>query len=276
MRAVGNSSNPGVYSTRTGTLDYHARLLAGLLYAGRDAMWSHHTAAEQLGLIAIDTRRPVHLTVPSARRVRRQPGLVIHRSRRCGDRRHAVVPPRCTEPHAVLDIVSVAKSLDDASSVVLEALQSGNVTARQLESALQDRRGLRFGRELGPFVRAAAEGAHSVLELHYLRAVERKHSLPRGVRQRAVEREYTDVFYDGYGVVVELDGRFHLEPAQRRRDMDRDNRAAIRAESTLRYGWHDVTVRPCAVAVQVDTLLRRAAPTGSKPCGPGCPLGRRR
>lgn len=265
--------HPGVYSTRTGSLDYHARLLAGLLYAGPQAMWSHYTAAEQLGLIAIDTTRSVHLTVPATRRVEQQRGLVIHRSRRCEERRHSVVPPRCTEPHAVLDVVSLADSLDDAAGVVLEALQSGNVTAAEVRSAMARRR-VPFRRELGSLVRAAADGAHSLLEVRYLEEVERRHHLPAGVRQRAVEREFTDVAYEEYGVVVELDGRFHLEPAQRRRDMDRDNRAALRGEATLRYGWRDVTVRPCAVAVQVDSLLRQAGPTPTRPCGPACPVQR--
>jgi very-short-patch-repair endonuclease len=264
--------HPGVYASFTGPLDYHANLLAGLLYAGAGAMWSHHTAAEQLGLIRIDTGRPVHLTVPEARRVTKRPRLVIHRSRQCLQRRHTVVPPRSSEPHAVLDVVSVARSFDDASSTVLEALQSGKVTAAQLNQAMAGRRGLRFRRDLRPIVSAAAEGAHSLLEVHYLREVERRHGLPAGTRQRAVENEFTDVAYEGHGLVVELDGRFHLEPEQRRRDMDRDNRAAIRNERTLRYGWHDVTVRPCLVAAQVDTMLRRSGPTSARPCGPTCAL----
>jgi hypothetical protein len=47
--------------------------------------------------------------------------------------------------------------------------------------------------------------------------------------------EFTDVYYDGFGLLVELDGRLHLVPRQRWRDLDRDNRATLRAEATLPY-----------------------------------------
>jgi hypothetical protein len=58
--------HPGVYATHTGPVGYHARILAGLLYAGPEASWSHYTA-EQLGLIRLDEQRPVHLTIPARR-----------------------------------------------------------------------------------------------------------------------------------------------------------------------------------------------------------------
>ena len=44
--------------------------------------------------------------------------------------------------------------------------------------------------------------------------------------------------------------------------MARDNRSALRSETTLRYGWADVTGRRCAVARQVASLLRDRGWTG--------------
>jgi very-short-patch-repair endonuclease len=98
--------------------------------------------------------------------------------------------------------------------------------------------------------------------------------LPSGQRQRAVDDEFTDVAYVFYELVVELDGRFHFAPRQRWRDLDRDNRAALRSETTLRYGWLDVTSRPCAAAVQVLQVMRRKAPSlSAHPCRrPSCPV----
>ena len=53
----------------------------------------------------------------------------------------------------------------------------------------------------------------------------------------------------------------------------RDNRAALRSETTLRYGWLDVTSRPCTAAVQVLQVMRRKDPSlTARPCGPGCPV----
>jgi very-short-patch-repair endonuclease len=89
-----------------------------------------------------------------------------------------------------------------------------------------------------------------------------------------VGREFTDVFYADFALVVELDGRLHLTPTHRRRDLSRDNRATLRSESTLRYGWSDITSRPCAAALQVLQVLRRTEPAlAGRGCSPSCPVG---
>ncbi|MGW6280707.1 hypothetical protein [Kribbella sp. NPDC055071] len=265
--------HPGVYATHTGPIGYDERLLAALLYAGPEAAWSHHTAAEQLGLIKSDPKRPVHVVIPESRRVKAQRDLVIHRDEHWADRLAVVVPPRRTAAHAVLDIVGSSSSPEHAAAVIAEACQSGRVGPAELEEALVDRPRLRHRRVLRPIIADVAAGSHSLLELQYLRDVERRHGIPPGLRQRAVDREFTDVFYPGFGLVVELDGRLHLAPRQRWRDLDRDNRATLRAESTLRYGWVDITSRPCAAAVQVVDVLRRTTPTlTAHPCAPGCPV----
>jgi hypothetical protein len=52
------------------------------------------------------------------------------------------------------------------------------------------------------------------------------------------------------------------------RDLQRDNVAAARGDVVLHYGWSDVTARPCEVALQVETVLRKRGwrnPAGS--CG---------
>ncbi|HWD81540.1 MAG TPA: hypothetical protein VG497_21740 [Kribbella sp.] len=265
--------HPGVYVTHTGPIGYDERLLAALLYAGPDAAWSHYTAAEQLGLLKPDHARPVHVTIPKHRKVQPRPRLVIHRDEHWADRLAAVVPPRRTPADALLDIVSTAASLDDAAAVIAEACQSGRIAPVDILRSLDTRPRLRHRQSLRPILVDVAAGTHSLLELRYLRDVERRHGLPAGIRQRAVDREFTDVFYAGFALLVELDGRLHLVPQQRWRDLDRDNRATLRAESTLRYGWFDVTSRPCEAAVQVLQVLRRRQPElAAKPCGPGCPV----
>lgn len=262
--------HPGVYVAHTGPIGYGERLLAALLYAGVESAWSHHTAAEQLGLIKPDRERPVHVTIPEYRRVRSQPGLVIHRDEHWAERLAALAPPRRTAADAVLDIVGGSPSLDDAAAVIAEACQSGRVGADDLLSALADRPRLRHRGSLRPIIADVVAGSHSLLEIRYLRDVERRHGLPRGRRQRSVDGMFIDVYYDSLN--VELDGRLHLVPHQRWRDLDRDNRATLRTESTLRYGWFDITNRPCDAAVQVLQVLRRTNPslTGT-PCSPACP-----
>ena len=265
--------HPGVYATHTGPIGYDAQLVAALLYAGPNAAWSHYTAAEQFGVLRPDSDRPVYVTIPEHRRLRQRPNLVIRRDEHWADRLAAVVPPRRTPAHAVLDIVGISRTADEAAAVIAEACQSGRVSPADLLHALTDRPRLRHRGVLRPIIADVASGSHSLLELRYLRDVERRHGLPRGTRQRAVDDEFTDVFYAGFGLVVELDGRLHLVPRQRWRDLDRDNRATLRSESTLRYGWVDVTSRPCEAAVQVLQVLRRAHPTlSARPCDASCPV----
>ncbi|GAA3561282.1 hypothetical protein [Kribbella ginsengisoli] len=265
--------HPGVYATHTGPIGYDERLLAALLYAGPDAAWSHHTAAEQHGLIKRDDRRPVHVTIPAERRVRSRPNLRIHRDEHWANRLATVIPPRRQAPQAVLDIVGVSATPDEAAATIAEACQSGQVSPADIVRALDTRGRLRHRSVLRPILADVASGSHSLLELRYLRDVERRHRLPTGVRQRQVDQEFTDVAYPRYGLVVELDGRFHLAPQRRWRDLDRDNRATLRAEATLRYGWFDITNRPCDAAVQVLDVLRRRAPgLPADPCSRQCPV----
>jgi hypothetical protein len=265
--------HPGVYSTHTGPIGYDERLVAALLYAGPESAWSHYTAAEQLGLLKPDPTLPVHVVVPHHRQVHRRPGLVIHRDAQWADRLARTAPPRRAPAEAVLDIVGISRTLDQAAAVIAEACQSGRVHPLDIAAALTTRGRLRHGRSLRPILTDVAAGSHSLLELRYLRDVERRHGLPTGIRQRAVDREFTDVHYDGFTLNVELDGRLHLIPNQRWRDLDRDNRATLRSETTLRYGWFDITGRPCAAAVQVLDILRRTNPAlAAHPCAPDCPV----
>jgi len=265
--------HPGVYATHTGPLGYDERIVAALLYAGPEAAWSHYTAAEQFGLIRPDDQRPVYLTIPWRRRVRARPGLVITRDKHWEDRLAAVVPPRRRPADAVLDIVGISRSLDDAAAVIAEACQSARVTPGQILQALANRPQLRHRAALASILADVAQGTHSLLELRYLRKVERAHGLPSGQRQRAVDDEFTDVAYLPFDLVIELDGRFHFAPGQRWRDLARDNRAALRSEVTLRYGWLDVTSRPCDAAVQVLQAMRRKDPRlAAHLCSPTCPV----
>jgi very-short-patch-repair endonuclease len=105
-----------------------------------------------------------------------------------------------------------------------------------------------------------AAGCHSVLELAYLRGVERAHGLPSGRRQAVAHRRggrtYIDVVYEELRTAIELDGRAAHPVHERFRDMDRDNTGAEHDQTTLRYGTGDVHERPCRVARQVAAMLQ--------------------
>ena len=266
----------GVYAVYSGPPTRLTVLWGAVLRAGPDAVLSHFTAAELSGL----TDRPsalVHVAVPSDRYIERIPGIVVHRSGRARVAVHPVLaPPRTRLEETVLDLAGAAATLDDACGWITRALGRRLTTQAQLQEAMALRARLRWRRPLAQALTAEWGGVHSSLEYLYLRDVERPHLLPRGVRQARARQGsstiYRDVLYDQYALAVELDGRVAHPGDQRWPDIQRDNAAAAGGILTLRYGWYDVTERPCQVAAQVAQALRLRGYTMAQGCSPGCPV----
>lgn len=121
----------------------------------------------------------------------------------------------------------------------------------------------------------AAEGAHSLLECRYATRVERPHGLPRGTRQHPVLRgglrQYRDVCYEDYLLVVELDGIVAHPLEARWRDIRRDNLNTASGLATLRLGYVDVSERACISAAVVGQALKRRGWQGAlRRCGRAC------
>jgi very-short-patch-repair endonuclease len=118
---------------------------------------------------------------------------------------------------------------------------------------------------------------HSPLELRYFRDVERRHGLVAGDRQvlvaRGAARQYLDVRYADYGVVIELDGVLAHSTDNRQQDARRDNANTLDGYQTLRYGWVPVAYHACETALQVFELLRRNGYCGTlRRCGKTCEI----
>ena len=267
----------GVYAAFSGQPNRPSLLWAALLRAGPSSALSHHTAAELDGLVS-DQARAIHVTVPSGHWVTPLAGVVLHYSRRLDEVRHPVrTPPRTRLEETVLDLAVAAASLDDALGWVLRACGSRRTTPDRLAAAMALRARVRWRTELSATLGLAAEGVHSLLEFRYVTRVERPHGLPTADRQRLVvrvgQRQYQDVTYREYGLVVELDGQAAHPAEARWRDVRRDNASTAEGQGTLRYGWGDVTGRPCFVAGQVAAALAKRGWTGvARRCGRSCGL----
>jgi very-short-patch-repair endonuclease len=265
----------GVYAVFSGPPGRQTVLWGAVLRSGAGAVLSYQTAAELAGL----TDRPsslIHLTVPGDRYVERIPGIAIHRSSRVSQAVHPVLtPPRTRLEETVVDLAGSAATLDDACGWITRALGRRLTTQAQLQEAMALRARLRWRRQLTQALTAEWGGVHSSLEYRYLRDVERPHLLPRGVRQARAQQGhgaiYRDVLYDQCALAVELDGRVAHPGDQRWPDIQRDNAAAADGILTLRYGWFDVTERPCEVAAQVAQALRLRGYTLAQGCSPACP-----
>jgi hypothetical protein len=263
----------GVYGSFTGKPPRAAVLWAAVLRAGPRSILSHETAAEVDGLLDKPSRL-LHLTIPVAQRVKPIAGFAIHRSTRILEARDPVLlPPRTMIEETVLDLAQGASSFDDVMSLLARACQRRLTFPLLLRERVGLRARMRWRAEILEALDDVADGVHSPLEYRYLHDVERAHSLPTGKRQaharqggRGIQR---DVFYQQYGVVVELDGKLsHAD--SRLQDNRRDNAAAARGLVTLRYGWTDVTERACATAAEVgETLSRRGWPGPLRTC-PSC------
>lgn len=190
---------PGVYVTFTGPLPYLTRVWAGLLYVGDGAMASHETAA-YLQTLRDNPPEDVYVTVDARRRVRRQPGLRICRTRAAEARRHPVrTPPQTRLEDTVLDRVDEASTVHEVVAVLSGACQRRLTTAPRLAGTAA-RRGRRRWRALVDDVLSdIVDGVQSALERLYYRNVEGAHGLPQADRNRTEgvrgHRRYRDARY---------------------------------------------------------------------------------
>lgn len=269
-----------VYSTFTGVPARPAVLWAAVLRAGDRALLSHDTAAELAGLCD-EPSADIHVSIPAGRRVTRVAGVRLHLSGRLERAAHPTRrPPQTRVEETVLDLVESCVSLDEAIGWVTRACGRRLTTAARLAASLADRPRVRWRADLATVLDDVGAGCQSPLELRYLRAVERAHGLPAGVRQahrpRPGGRYYDDVRYPAFGTTVELDGRLAHPVDERFRDLRRDNAATVAGAVVLRYGWADVSRQPCAVAAQIGTVLRGRGWTGRiRECRPDCAVTRR-
>ncbi len=270
----------GVYATFTGPVGRDAALWAVVLYAGPGARLSHQTAAELIGL----TDRPsplIHVTIAAKRRVVPPVGVAIHRlaNPETTWRFARGVPPHTFAEETLIDLVHAATDIDDVIASVTRAFARDLTSEERLRGEVAARKRFRWRADLDEIIQRAAGGAHSVLEYRYDRDVEQAHGLPPASKQARFTKPdgsqgRRDRYYEEYGLIIELDGkRYH--PAERRHlDQARDNDATATGGSTLRYGWDDVTRKPCAVAAQVHAALTKRGYTGPlKPCSPTCAAG---
>jgi len=265
----------GVYATFTGPLPRSAQLWAVVLASGRGAVLSHQSAAELAGLID-DPASEIHVTLPADRSVVALPGVRHHLSVRAHTARHPTrLPPQTRVEDTVLDLTQSARDAGQAVGWVVRACARRLTTVTRLRDAFAARAKVRWRAHLAMALEDVASGCHSMLELRYLRDVERRHALPtahrQAIRARRGGRWYDDVHYKNYGTIVELDGtKAHPDDALGR-DNRRDNAGVASGLDTLRYGPEDVSGRPCEMAAEIGTVLRGKGWRGyPRSCGPAC------
>ena len=272
----------GVYAAFTGKPCRTAELWGVLLRAGPDAVLSHHSAAEVWGLLN-GVSPVIHVTVPhdsDPDRYGNFAGVVIHRSRSLKRSRHpALTPPRTRVEETVLDLADCARNFDEAYAWICRAIGRRRTTAARIHAALETRQRIRWRQEIELALGYARGGALSVLELRYVRGVERPHGLPTATRQarvwQATGNRYLDNLYPEYRACVEIDGTAAHPEDEQWRDKSRDRwNAAHEGIDTIRIGVLDLInqERQCRTAADVAMWLRGRGPRVGRPCGAKCPV----
>src|SRR3984957_3046302 len=265
----------GVFAAFSGPVPRDAQLWAAVLRAGERAVLSHHTGP-RLWKLSDEPLEPIHVSVPRDPGVLDIPGLVVHYSSRLPQARHpARLPPQTRFEDTVLDLVELTRTAEDAVAWPIKACQRRLTIPERITGALEERHRVRWRDDVRDAIAVARVGVHSPLELRYFRDVERRHGLVPGDRQvlvaRGTARQYLDVRYSDYGVVVELDGVLAHSPDNRKHDARRDNANTLDGYQTLRYSCEPVAYHACETAQQVFELLCRNAYRGTlRRCGKRC------
>ena len=233
------------------------RVWAGLLIGGDRAVVGMKAAA-RLWNLPYDKGRyepddpPIEIFVGTARRClpSNDRWRFIH-----ADRVGQLTPPRTSIAQTIVDMAR-GMTGDQMASLVGQSVSRHRVTPREIQSVLKKTE--RYPRRtlLSGIVSDTADGVTSALEWHYVRDVERAHSLPQAVRQAKPVSIFTvDNFYEEYGVIVELDSKAYHRGVAASQDLERDRIHERNGYFTLRFTWSDVVDHPCATAAQVAVTL---------------------
>lgn len=251
--------HPGVYLTSPGRSDWPMSAMAAVLFCGTGAVLSHRSAGHTFGLLP-SPPEVVDVLIPHGRSVLAPASIMV---RRC----HGLLSrtddaplslPRTRIEDTVLDIAEESDA-DGAIAIVATACRMGLTWDEGLRTTLAGRKRHTWRVLLGEALGDVGDGAQSILEVRYVRDVERAHSLPQGVSQQPMAggRRRHDRGYPDQHVLIELQGlAFHSSAGEQIRDGRRVRDGLGEGWTTVPAYWSDVVETPCTLAVEVGSLLR--------------------
>jgi very-short-patch-repair endonuclease len=270
-------AGPGVLVTQSGPMTEEQRLWAPVLAAGRGAVLAGLTAARLDGLAGFEDHR-TDVLIPASRRVRQPlPGIAVHRSVLLEpvDVHPTRRPPRTRVGRSLVDAAAWAATDRRARAILAAGVQQRLIRAADLGAVLE-RCPRVYRRALMRATLADVEGgAQALSELDFCDLV-RRYGLPEPDRQfeRVDEqgRRWLDAVWERARLVVEIDGRWHMDVRVWWADMRRDNGLTIDGYRVLRFPAFVVRDSPKTVAVQIAQALLQAG--GASPGPALVPLTR--
>jgi very-short-patch-repair endonuclease len=263
----------GVVVAQSGPLTDRQALRVALLRAGPAAALAGLTAARLDGFTGFGDKHkvadgPVHVILPSGTPRRAAPvslNVITHYSRELTNADvHPTRQPRRTRiARSLVDAAAWMGTDRGAMAILAAGVQQRLVRVDDLRQVIARIETLRRRTLMTGILDDIMGGAQALSELDFTRRVVRAHRLPEPSRQVARRdsrgrRRWTDVMWDEYKVVAEIDGAQHTEdPLQRWDDMERDNDLNIDGYRTLRFPAWLVRQHPELAARQIRRALRR-------------------
>jgi hypothetical protein len=245
-----------------------------VLDAGEDAALGSHTALELAGFKGFSHESTqVHLIVQRGSRATSMPGVRIHESRRLrvGDVVRTRGLPRTESARSVLDAAAWQPFPRFACLMIAAAVQQRVTTAARLDEAMRTVGRIRHKAYLRLAIADVATGAESLGEIDLARLCWRFGLVPptrQSPRRDPSGRwRYLDSEWhlpNGEVVVLEIDGRHHLEVAHWQADIKRERSIVVTRRWVLRATVFEMRLEAAAVfsdlrAMGVPTLAELSA-----------------
>ena len=258
--------------------DRRQLMWVAVLDAGKCALGSH-TALELAGFRSFASEaRKIHLVVPRGSKVTRFDGVQVHESRRLHPEQTVFAEglPRTPTARAVLDAAAWQPYPRFAATMVAAAIQQRLVTPAQLDATLRAVGRIRHKQYLREAVADASDGAQALGELDLARMCRQFHLLPpvRQVPRRDSSGiwRYLDAEWRLAGgdiVVLEIDGKFHMDASSWQADMQRERSIVVGRKFVLRATNFEVRHEPASI---VRDLRALGVPLTSELSESGAPI----
>lgn len=253
------------FSTRAAPLEQVGRQWRAVWEAGEDIALVDGASALLAAGLKGWREESVHISALHRHNVRRIPGVTVHKViRRVARESAGAGLPRTTPAVAAIRAAHWAVSDRQAATLLAMTVQQRLATGAQLLEAQQTVRGRTRRAFIKQIVADVADGAHSLNELDFAASC-RAQGLPRPTRQAVRQgkdgRIYLDVYFEEYGLVVEIDGAGHLWGLSGVADALRANQIVIDGDRVLRInviGWRldeDAFMRQVGDALRSDWAL---------------------
>lgn len=245
----------------SGVLAREQRWWVAALHCGTSGALASLTVLEIAGLAGWESP-DAHVLVPHSVRVPALPGLVVHQSRAFGpdDIRQVGGFPCTSVARAAIDAAAAQRHPRRAAGLVVAVVQQRVTTPERLLDELDARPVTTHAPVLRAVLLEASSGADSVREIDVSRLLRRaglasyRRQVPVTTPEGVGHYDLGADLADGTLLLVEVDGRHHLDPRRRIVDQAKDAAAIAQGHRVLRIPVDALPAAEAQVVEQFRTI----------------------